>query len=685
VLTIVLLLGRAQLPIQDTIDVGIQEGYGGDLPELRHIHTPQESEHGSYRWTRETTTLVVPGVGKRAVQVQFALLPMSGAAAHAGASEVTVWTTSAPLATLPIRKSGAVYSLLVPAKHIPTGQLVMHLHSATFTPPDDPRQLGVPLDYVALHTLRSDSIVMPDWSAVGSWLIGLLLTFAIGLRVLDTRTATLLSSGAMLLMLLAAMLDPTRWAYGAQPALTAAILGYLLTLLLLTGLLPLARLLYVPLQTRTLGWLILVIVVAFGVRYGGRLYPQSMHGDIHFHTHRLFAAIGYGELFQLSHHRGVKIPYPPGGYLAVAPLILLFDDPRDALQWAAAMVEALSTMLVCFLVLWSLPNPTSRWSQRVSVVAAALYGLTAAGIMASWWSFDTHIYTQAAWLMLVAVLVYWGVAPRSLPFPHHKGKGDMIGVPVHTTVLHPDVSSKGDDGYPRRSPWVAAIIGVLLGVVFLGHVGFFVNTAAACGMLLLWVWWQSLRGNSTTRPLHVPLTLAYGGALAVVLVIFYSGYIPLVTTQLEVAASGGVAEVTEREPVSRLVLWRGLWEMGLIAHFGFFPLLLMPVGMGYLYTRYIANRNYNFPMLLVVMVCTTLVGLGFAILPFVTLSSASTRWLMFCAWAMAVGGALAFRLVWRCGWAGRVVVWTMGGFIAWNTLVYWVEPMLWRIRPPEPF
>jgi hypothetical protein len=58
---------------------------------------------------------------------------------------------------------------------------------------------------------------------------------------------------------------------------------------------------------------------------------------------------------------------------------------------------------------------------------------------------------------------------------------------------------------------------------------------------------------------------------------------------------------------------------------------------------------------------------------------------MFSAWAVAVGAAVAAQLLWRCGRGGRLVVLAMGGVVLWNTAMIWLGPLIWRIRPPEPF
>jgi hypothetical protein len=90
-------------------------------------------------------------------------------------------------------------------------------------------------------------------------------------------------------------------------------------------------------------------------------------------------------------------------------------------------------------------------------------------------------------------------------------------------------------------------------------------------------------------------------------------------------------------------------------------------------------------VLFIVMVGNLLISGGFAILPFITLSTQSTRWLTFSAWVMAIGTALGARMIWRRGRGGRLAAVAMAGFVVWNTLFFYFGPMLWRIRPPEPF
>lgn len=649
-LLLLALLLAPQLPLRYVIDVGKEEGYGSDLPHLQGFNTAERDIHGSFRWTRDGATVTLPGLGRRPLLVELTFFPVSAQVAAAGPRTIEVWSGTERLALLPVRPEGARIRLAVPARQLPGGTLTLTLRTATFSPPNDPRQIGTPLTAVQITSLPSALPVAPDWQALSLWLLTVTLSWLTLLRALGPmphapRRATVwLGSGSMLVAL-AAVLDPPRWAAGAMPALVTLALCYALTLVLRAALPPLAKRTGIALDPRTLAWLILIMVAAFGLRYGGRLYPRSMHGDIGFHTNRLHET-ALGQVYLLSRNRGVDFPYPSGPYLTLAPLTLSGIATPDLLQVSAAMVEGLGAVLVFALVIWATTPasvPPTVTARRTALLAAAIYVFTAAGFMTTWWSFSTHIYTQFTTLVLITTLMYtaWQATIRR---------------------------------------WHVALIGVLLVGIFLGHFGFFINTVLLIGVLLVLlrvaVWRRSVWGQR----LGWPLLLAGAGAVLAALVLFYSAYLPLFIAQAQAVASGGMTGLTQRAPVERSYLWRTLWYSGLITHFGFFPLLLTLPGM-----LTLLRRGRSAQILLALMTSSLLVSAPFAILPFITLSTQSTRWLMFSAWAVAVGSALAGQVLWRCGRAGRVVVVAMAGFVLWNTATLWLGAMIWRIRPPEPF
>jgi hypothetical protein len=667
---LLLLMLPPNLPLFYAIEVGREEGYGGDLPMLQGFNKAEHDEHGSYRWTTDGARIHLGGVGKRPMVVRFDVFPMSSQVAAAAPATTAVHVEGKQIVTLPTDAAGRRYQVLVPPT-VHKGRPVLVLRMQPFTPPDDPRLLGTPLDRVTVMSPGPSRLALPDWIAVGRWLAVLVLLWAVVLRTLKIGAGGAqravwwgrwIVGGAAVLVTLAAWLDPPRWAAGAAPALLATLWSAGLVLALRPTLPRLAGRFGVPLDGQTLGWLLLITAVAFGIRLGGRLYPLSMWGDIGFHTNRFIDTLGLGKVYLLSRNRGINFPYPPGPYFSLAPLTLVGFDIRFVLPFVAALLDALSAVLVYAIAATALCGPRVRGKsdphqrgmghQTTALVAAALYVFTAAGIMLTWWSFDTHIYAQAASLLLISLLALLGVhASTHSPFP----------------IAHP-----------------AVVLFLLISGVFLGHFGFLINTVLMGSGVVVLLWGLAWCRSAWARALRWPVFAAYMGAGIVALVFFYSAYLWLFESQLNAVAEGGLTGLAARAPVPRERLWHTLWEAGLIQHYGFFPLLLMPMGMWLAWTKGGAGKARR-RVLVALMGCSLLVSVGFAVLPFLTLSTQNTRWLTFSAWAMAVGAALAFRWVWQNGRAGRVVVLAMAGFVLWNSVIFWIGPMLWRIRPPEPF
>jgi hypothetical protein len=227
---------------------------------------------------------------------------------------------------------------------------------------------------------------------------------------------------------------------------------------------------------------------------------------------------------------------------------------------------------------------------------------------------------------------------------------------------------------------------VLLSLVFLGHFGFLINTALLVGLLTVITWLISWRGAAWARAARWPLSLSLASAVIFAGVFFYSAYIPLFLSQIETARAGGLSAVAGRAPVSRAVMWDTLWRGGLITHFGIFPIPLALGGIWMLARSEperlgIGRRR----VVLALMLGSLAVGLCFAVLPFITLATNSPRWLMFLAWVVALGAAMASEAIWESGWLGRAAALAMGAVVIANTAWIWLAPMLWRIRPPEPF
>ncbi|MGQ9925356.1 MAG: hypothetical protein ACUVS4_00650 [Chloroflexaceae bacterium] len=643
------------LPFHYRIDAGYEEGVGSDLPFLRGFNGAERSDCGTFRWTAGQSSIHVPGVGRRGLLIGLTLLPGSTTPEP---QELTVFAGNQGLARLPLRPAGGRYWLIAPPATQADGSLHLTLDSPTFSPPDDPRRLGVPLGQVTVTALPA-GLVAPAWAPLSAWLGAMALAWMSVRHALGTPyppwyraggrppTHTYLAAGVLAgLLALAALLDPPRWAFGARAGLLACALAYLLAVAARCTLPALAERLHLPLDALSLSWLTFFIALSFALRYGGRLYPDSMHGDIGFH-HNRFNDMVWGWIFIVSKNRGVDFPYPPGPYSVVAPLTLIGLHPRAVLQLGAALVDALSAAVVYAIAV-------RVTGQRTALLAAGIYVFTAATFMTTWWAFMTHIYTQFFHLLLMAALAL------------------MLSAWPSATL-------------DARHRWTLGM-GLLLSMVFLGHFGFFINTALLVTGLTLAIWASSQR-DAWAQGARWPLTLAVASAGALALIFFYSAYAPMFLNQFQTALTGGLNAVAGREPANRALMWQNLWRNGFVIHFGLFPLVLMPWGIWRLWHATRADAPGAGPRRAVLWLALGSLGVAlvFAVFPFVAGVTNSPRWLMFIAWVVALGAALAVEALWRRGWWARLLVVLMGAFTLVNTAWFWIAPMLWRIRPPEPF
>ncbi len=638
-----------QLPLQVRIDVGYEEGIGSDLPYLQGFNTAERDELGSYRWTADGAQIRIPAVGRRPLLVHLSWLPMPTAVRDVSPHGYTLTAGTVSLGWFPLPMEGGAQHIVVPASAVVDGRLTLTFGSETFTLPGDPRTLGARLSTVTLVALEQPGLTLPDWRAALTWLAALVggwLAIRHALGEGNRRAAGWVLAAGAGLVALAALLDPPRWAFGAGAALIACALAYPLALATRPALPRLADRLGVPRDAASLGWLAVLIIVSFGLRYGGRLYPDSMHGDLGFHHNRFNESV-WGLITLVSVNRGVAFPYPPGPYMVVAPLTVIGLEPRTLLQLGAALADAVSIAVV-----YAIAARVAR--RRTALLAAGLYGFTAATFMTNWWAFITHIYTQFFHLLLIAALCWALVAWQR----------------------------------PARRPahWWTLAVGVLLALVVLGHFGFLINTTLLVAGLTAVVWLQSWRGAGWARQVRGPLTLALAGAGAVAVIFFYSSYIPMFLGQIQTAREGGLTAVAGRGPVSRAIMWQRLWWDGFVVHFGLFPLLLMPWGLWRLWRAGQSERGAGPRRTVLWLALGSLaVAAIFAVFPFVAGVTNSPRWLLFIAWIVALGAALAAEALWHRGWWGRLALVAMGAVVLANSAWIWIGPMLWRIRPPEPF
>ncbi|HMO56996.1 MAG TPA: hypothetical protein PKC19_06550 [Roseiflexaceae bacterium] len=356
-----------------------------------------------------------------------------------------------------------------------------------------------------------------------------------------------------------------------------------------------------------------------------------MPGDLQLHINR-YSALVRGQHYIDAQHRGLPFPFPVGLYLLLAPITLSGIDIRNLFQIATGLFEASSVALYYILLTRISGSP------RLGLIAAVLATITAGGHMTSWFMFTSHVSTQ--WYQLLLMLILMIAWPR----------------------------------YQRLIWWAIAMLFVQVGM---GHIGTFINMAVFGLLIIPLLWWHA--GTPDERRAVRDLATAGLAAGTFVFACFYSFYLGQFVNQLLGIASVGMNEVTGRNPIPPETSLRVIWEGGLITHFGFFPVLLAIPG------AYLAARRLPRSILLPLILATVLSSLSQAILPFITLSSITTRWLMFSAWVVAVAAAFACGALWRRGRAGRITVLAMGAYVASITLGIWLEAMALRKPPIEPF
>jgi hypothetical protein len=635
---IVLALLFTQIPFSYTFNVGQERGPGSDLPFLYNFNNHEASDAaGSWRWSRGHSSIVLPAVGERSLIMNMRIL------AHRGQ-----WELDDPPPVLTIEMGGGEavdvrllpearrYMLYIPERATSDGNLWLDLKTQPWQHPDDRRDnlgvaIGGPLSF---EEARTGGFVLPNVGLLLLWPLGFVLLWATLrlLRFAPNQALWLLLPVVIVVPALIPLSAP-RLGFGNLWIVQFGLLGVLSALACLVYVPPLLRRLNMPAPPAVLRWLLLLLVLTFLLKYAARLYPASMPGDVQLHVNRYLLTV-LGQVYIEAQHRGLPFPFPNGLYVLVAPLHLTGYSIHSLFEIVAGLMEV-TTVLMLYLL-----TARASGSQRLGLLAAALYVLTAGSYMVTWFAFETQVAAQWATVLLVTVLVF--------RWPHHRD-------------------------------WLTwAVVVMLLIQVFLAHIGQFINLSLVGVLLVPLLWWRAPSAEERAGALWL---LGAGAAAGLFVGLFYYGaFWGLIMEQITGVAGEGLNEVTGREPIPRAESLRALWEGGLITHFGFFPVLLAVPG-----ALALAAPRLRSSVLPPLVWLSFLVSISQGILPFITLNSITTRWLMFSAWAIAVAGAWGLALLWRRGRVARIAAVAMLAYAAWITVGVWMDAMALRLPPIEPF
>lgn len=630
------------------LNIGVAEGMNNDTPFLRGFHDPESVAATSvrYRWTTPNAALYFRNAPQRAYLLT--LYQINGNPAQVGLAAAD---TSLPLS------SGRVLRMLLP----PTDADLNVTLKATqpLTPAGDPRQLGVALQGGTLQTLGAGAL--PPLLPLLAW-SGALLTLTLTVVWLGGSVGEMLLLGAVLGTgtVMATWVAPLRVGYaaGAIGQTTLYGLGFALVARWLFPHIvgwvqpdPERKHAALQLDPRALRWLVLAATLVWSLKLGGRLVPGTMPGDIGFHRNRVWAQ-QVGNLFNPSLHRGVPFPYPPALYALLAPLTTTGYSPEWLLQMAAAACEALALPFIFGLV-WHV-----RRSERAGLFAAILYGIFPATFMTVAWSFNSHIFAQFVTLVWSVLLIRcWG------------------------------------RWHERRCWWL--ITGGLT-LISLSHFGFYINSSLLAALLVSGLWFSQkryLRSKLARRSLSIDSAtslvaprqwLALGVSLLatqlIVWVGYYSAFFDLFVNQGRAVSAGGMDAVNNSAPLSRAALLWDILSSGFWKHYVLLPLVLAPFGWWLLWRADARSRSAA-----LVLGATFAVSLALGSLPILTAVPLTTRWLMFSAWALAACSGIALDYIWTRTRTGRWLALASTMIVAAYGISLWLQAVIYRIRPPEPF
>lgn len=648
-LLVLLFVGASQAGFSKTINLGSDDGDDRANAFTFDFYAPEQQGEHEFRWSKEYGRLVFPGVGAQNVGLEFELLAHRGQFIDPERPAELTLQINEQVTSFTLRPERAHYRILVPESWMQPGDLDLIVHSEPWRIAGDSRsQLGVAIGEVSLRGLGVFGTRMPYWPVLLSWLLVLVCAWPMGRWLgFDPKILFILLLPLVVVPVWATIFVPAYLGLGNRALLLGCAWGLLFTILLQHFLPKLFRSLAIEPNPVYLRWLILIMVASFVLKYGGRLYPDSMYGDLSLHWHRFIRTIS-GSVYIMAAHRGLPFPFPSGMYIALAPLSLTGVPTWLIFEFLMAILEATTPLLIALL------GARALGSLRLGVIGGGLYALMAGGYMTTWFAFETHLFTQWATLLLWTLLIYC--------WPHN-GKAS-----------------------PLDKPFIWSLLILVQCWVYLGHTGFFLNNVTLIAMavpVLLLVCWRTPQRRTA---LQVTGVFVAGGLTAAA--IYYSAFFGLIWEQVTGVASVGLLEVTGRQPVSAAESWRHLWEDGILIHYGFFPFLLAIVAVAI----WLLNRRSGWvavmdlrTVLIGLIVLTFLTSLSQAVLPFITRSTLTTRFLMFSIWAVSLAAAPIFARVWRYGTAGKVVVLLMGAFVSWGTTVMWANALALNVAPPEPF
>jgi hypothetical protein len=608
----------------------LDAGSGDAEPFISGFHAPETAPDGlTFRWTRASATLLVPGFGRR-----DAVLTLRLAGAGRGGAPlpaVTVLAGGVPVAQFTATATVQPYTIAIPAALLHGGDALIELRTDEFRPPNDGRRLGVLVDAARLEAAGS-APALPPWRLALAAAAAVVATAAVGAATLGRPAPALALAAAVALALVAGL--------AADRFTTALWLRAGAPLVAATGLLALAGLAVTRVRSRQRAaldpappddprrtasgdwraaagplWLILwavALAVLLGVAH-----PQFRSSDLTMNVHKL-EEVSQGRWLQtmaLPGRSALPAPYPPAYYAALLPAFPFLKHDFGLLR---ALVTHSAALLLTALAAVAFVVAARAAGPAAGLWAALLHGFAPAGYLLVSQGNFANIFGQAAAglvLLLLATLPDW-----------------------------------------RRPAAAVAIVAALL-LAGLGHFGVFLTLLLAVPAMALLVATLPPAG----RRQALTLLGLFALALLVAFLLYYRHYVELaveVAGQIAAARAEGGAALG--------------WNAGLAAEWrrteqslGWLGLPLAAAGLTGLWRSRTTAGRLTLGWLAAGAVFG-LVGLALGL---------TVRYHFFALLGLAVAGGLALAGLGRRGRAGLALavllaaVWVGGGLLFWYTRV----------------
>ncbi len=402
-----------------------------------------------YRWTKAEAGFKLPGAGGERYVIEVF------AGGRAGGAP-TVWEAGPGLRYELNLPEGAPRRYRLLAATDGAGDLGVTMRTTPYTPPGDPRELGF-----VLHELRiapaGGAPFAPAWPQLG-WL-ALTLT---GAYVAALAGGAGLRGAALLGA--AGALGAASVLASQRPALTlftptAAALAAVCAAVSLGGHWAARRSGRAGALAAGAAPIVALAAAAFALRAAGMLHPHALYSDSGLQANKLYEAT-LGRVFLTaglpSDAGGGQAPYPPGPFLVLMPLQLIFPMGREArvllMQTGTALLDSLALGAI-----W-LALRRAGAGQRAALFGAACYLLPVAALESFSVGELANLGGQALALPFITLLAVGAAAPGRagrLSFAH-LAAALTVGLLAHSGVTL-------SLGAFVAVAWGAAVLGAIRG------------------------------------------------------------------------------------------------------------------------------------------------------------------------------------------------------------------------------